>query len=124
MDKGSLIDGIPFLIGIAGPRSNTINRTRVVESLMIALLTAGVTALAAWLFVIPELKTSMAFIQRDLEKLDAQVHALEDTVLDARMAIGDRWTGTNQRNYERNHEARHEKEREEWSRKLDRINGR
>lgn len=124
MDKGSLLEGVPFLLGVAGPRSNAINRTRLVESVMIALLTAGVTALAAWLFVIPELKTSLAFVQRDLEKLDAQVHALEDTVLDARMAIGDRWTATNQRNFERAHDQRHQKEREEWSRKLDRINGR
>lgn len=57
-----------------------MNSTRMVEAVVIALVTAVLGVAVSWFVLIPEIKTEFKYIQRDLGALSIQMEKIDNEV--------------------------------------------
>ena len=69
----TMFHALPFMLpaasAVATEGGQVVNRTRVFEAVIIALVIGVMSVAGAWFLLIPELKTEFRFIARDVQEL-------------------------------------------------------
>ena len=93
---------MPFMVmATQGPIQ--MNKQRIFEAVLIAVLTAAATGYSVTI----RLEERDRHQTDQLIALTAAVKELNKEINNAKVQMGDRWTGSMQREYEREHEMRH-----------------
>ena len=79
-----IAQALPFMLPAAGALSmeggQVINKTRVVEAVIIAAFVGLLSIGGAWFLLIPELKTEFKYIARDMQALSSDMNHVEKRV--------------------------------------------
>lgn len=70
---------LPFMVA-ATQGKPTMNATRMLEAVVIALVTAVLGVAVSWFILIPEIKTEFKYLQRDLGVLSGQMAKIDNEV--------------------------------------------